>query len=108
MAQTCKETFFVKSAALKSICIDNQHVINLFQPVKNEKKPVKTKYEDVTEADVKACKGYESISDEEAQQIADAIRVYTEIIYNCFKDRKFEGGEAKVISLSSNKNKRAA
>lgn len=76
--------------------------------MKAEKKQPKPKYEDVAAADVKACKGYESISDEEAQQIANAIRVYTEIIYNCFKDGKFEEGEAKVISLSSNKNKRAA
>ena len=71
-------------------------------------KQPKTKYEDVTAADVKACTGYESISDEMAQQIADAIRVYTEIIYNWFKDGKFEEKEAKVISLSSNENKRAA
>ena len=76
--------------------------------MKSEKKLPKPKYEDVTAPDVKACKGYESISDEEAQQIAEAIRVYTEIIYNCFKDGKFEEGEAKVISLSCQENKRAA
>ena len=76
--------------------------------MKNEKKLSKPKYEDVTAADVKACKGYEGVSDEEAQQIANAIRDYTEIIYNCFKDGKAEEGEAKVISLSCQENKRAA
>ena len=31
------------------------------------------KYQDVTIEDLKACKGYENISDEMAQKIADAI-----------------------------------
>jgi len=74
----------------------------------NEKQPIKLKYKDVTAADVKACKGYESISDELAQKIADAIRIYTEIIYKGFRERKFEEQEVKVISLNSKENKKAA
>ena len=73
-----------------------------------EKQPIKPKYKDVTAADVKACKGYESLSDELAQNIADAIRVYTEVIYNCFREGKFEEQKAKVISLNSKENKKAA
>lgn len=76
--------------------------------MKNEKQPTKTKYKDVTAADVKACKGYEDISDELAQKIVDAIRVYTEIVYNCFKEGKFEEQQAKVISMNKKENKKAA
>lgn len=76
--------------------------------MKTKNQPTKTKYEDVTAADVKACKGYEDISDELAQKIADAIRVYTEIIYNCFKEERFEEQKAKVISMGANKNQKAA
>lgn len=74
----------------------------------NEKQPIKTKYKDVTAADVKAVKGYESLSDELAQKIADAIRIYTEIIYNGFREGKFEEQKAKVISLNRKENKKAA
>ena len=76
--------------------------------MKEEKSPNKTKYKDVTIADVKACKGYEEISDDLAQKIVDAIRVYTEIIYNCFKEERFEEQKAKVISMGANKNQKAA
>lgn len=76
--------------------------------MKSEKQPTKTKYNDVTAADVKACKGYEEISEELAQKIADAIRVYTEIVYNCFKEGKFEEQQAKVISIGKEENKKAA
>lgn len=76
--------------------------------MRSEKQPTKTKYKDVTAADVKACKGYENISDELAQKIADAIRVYTEIVYNCFKEGKFEEQQAKVISMNKKENKKAA
>lgn len=68
----------------------------------------KTKYKDVTAADVKACKGYEDVSDELAQRIADAIRVYTEVIYNCFKEERFEEQKAKVICISKEEIKKAA
>lgn len=76
--------------------------------MKEEKSSNKTKYKDVTIADVKACKGYEEISDDLAQKIVDAIRVYTEIIYNCFKEERFEEQKAKVISMGANKNQKAA
>ena len=76
--------------------------------MKEEKSPNKTKYRDVTIADVKACKGYEEISDDLAQKIVDAIRVHTEIIYNCFKEERFEEQKAKVISMGANKNQKAA
>ena len=72
------------------------------------KQPNKTKYQDVTAADVKACKGYEDISEELAQKIADTIRVYTEVIYNCFKEERFEEQKAKVISIGKEEKKKAA
>ena len=76
--------------------------------MKTKNQPTKTKYEDVTAADVKACKGYEDISEELAQKIADAIRVYTEIIYNCFKEERLEEQKAKVISIGKDEKKKAA
>ena len=76
--------------------------------MKEEKLPNKTKYKDITIGDVKACKGYEEIRDDLAQKIVDAIRVYTEVIYNCFKEEKYEEQKAKVISMGTNKNQKAA
>ena len=76
--------------------------------MKSEKRPTKTKYKDVTAADVKGCKGYEDISEELAQEIADAIRVYTEIVYNCFKEERLEEQKAKVISIGKGEKKKAA
>lgn len=76
--------------------------------MKQQNNSNKIKYQDVRIEDVKACKGYENISDELAQKIADAIRVYTEIIYNCFKEERFEEQKAKVISLGKEQNKKAA
>jgi len=76
--------------------------------MKDQKQLNKAKYQDVTIADVKACKGYEDISDEMAQKIVDAIRVYTEIIYNCFKEGGLPEQQAKVISMGKTENKKAA
>lgn len=76
--------------------------------MKQQNKLNGVKYPDVTIEDVKACKGYENISDELAQKIADAIRVYTEIIYTCFKEERFEEQKVKVISLGKEQNKKAA
>ena len=76
--------------------------------MKDQKQPKRIKFEDVTAEDVKACKGYEDISDELAQKIADAIRVYTEIIYNSFREGRFEEQKAKVISFGKHENKKAA
>ena len=76
--------------------------------MKAEKQPNKTKYQDVTAVDVKACKGYDDISEDLAQKIADAIRVYSEIVYNCFKEERFEEQKAKVISISKEEKKKAA
>lgn len=76
--------------------------------MKDQKQTKRIKYEDVTAEDVKACKGYEDISDELAQKIADSIRVYTEIIYNCFKEGRLPEQQAKVISICKTENKKAA
>ena len=76
--------------------------------MKAQKQLNKTKYKDVTAADVKACKGYEDVSDELAQEIADAIRVYTEIIYNCFKEERFPEQRAHVIYMNNQETKKAA
>jgi hypothetical protein len=51
-------------------------------------------YNDVTIEDIKKCEGFENISDELAQQIADAIRVHTEIIYRCYIDERFPEQQA--------------
>jgi hypothetical protein len=76
--------------------------------MKDQKQLEQSEYLDITKEEVKACKGYENISDELAQKIADGIRVYTEILYNCFKERRFDELKAKVISISPQENKKAA
>ena len=64
-------------------------------------------YEDLTYADVKACKDFETISDELAQKIAEAIRVYTEIIYTCFVEGRLAEDNA-TVSLPKQQYKQAA
>jgi len=73
-------------------------------------KPEKPKaiYKDLTAKDIKECEGLEEINEDLAQKIADAIRVYTEIIYNCFIEERFEEQRAKVISMSKNERNKAA
>ena len=65
-------------------------------------------YKDLIAKDIKECKGFEGINEELAQKIADAIRVYTEIIYNCFIEERFEEQKAKVILMSKNEKNKAA
>lgn len=76
--------------------------------MKDQNQSSNTKYRDVTADDVKACKGYETISEEMAQGIADAIRVYTEVIYGCFTERRFAEQKAKVFTIPKQESKKAA
>jgi hypothetical protein len=73
--------------------------------MKASKKPL---YEDLTKDDIKAIEEFKDISDELANQIAEAIRVYTEIIYECYLQERFEEQKAKIIQLPTAKSKRAA
>ena len=68
----------------------------------------KVKYPDVTIAEVKECKGYGKINDELAQSIVDAIRIYTEIIYTCYLENRFEEQKTKLISINQEANNKAA
>ena len=76
--------------------------------MKTKTEELKSSYEDVTKADVKGCKGFEEVSDEQAQGIADAIRVYTEVIYNCFAEGRFEEGKPKIVTLHREQTKKVA
>jgi hypothetical protein len=78
--------------------------------MKTEKEKTKPQQscEDVTIAEVKGCQGFEELSDAQAQSIADAIRVYTEIIYNCFVERRLTEEKAKIITLRIEHNQKAA
>ena len=76
--------------------------------MKNQKQPNQTHFKDLTIADVKACNGYEQIGDELAQKIVDAIRIYSEIIYNCFTEGRFEEQKAKIVSFNQKENRKAA
>lgn len=75
--------------------------------MKSQTKTSKTKYRDVTIADVKACKGFEGTSDEEAGNIVNTIRVFTEVIYYCFQQGRFPE-QNMVIPFSNDKSKHAA
>jgi hypothetical protein len=72
------------------------------------KKPEKTKYKDLTAEDIKEYKEFHNISDELAQKMADAIRIYTEIVYNCFSEQRFEEQKAKLISINKEEKRKAA
>ena len=72
-------------------------------------KPEKnTQYEDLTKEDIKAVEEFKDISDELAQQIADTIRTYTEIIYACYHQERFKEQKTKIFQLIPAKTKKAA
>lgn len=65
-------------------------------------KPIETlPFGDLTKEDVKVVEEFRDIPDELAQQIADAIRTYTEIIYQCYFQERFEEQNARVIQLTT-------
>lgn len=76
--------------------------------MKTETVKPKQAHEDVTISDVLRCAGFEKVSDEQAQCIADAIRVYTEIIYNCFAEGRLAEGKPKVVALYTEQTKKVA
>jgi hypothetical protein len=63
-------------------------------------KALKTIYEDASIEDLKACAGFENVSDEDGRNILKAIRIYTEIIFNCFSEERLKE-EAKVITMNT-------
>jgi len=65
-------------------------------------------HSDVTIADIKQCDGFESISDELAEKFVKTIKGYTEIIYNCFAEERFEEQKAKIVSLNFKERNNAA
>ena len=76
--------------------------------MKSTEQDYETIHSDIRAADIKECEGFESISDELAEKIANAIMVYTEIIYNCFKEERFEEQNAKMVSLRYEERSKAA
>ena len=65
-------------------------------------------YKDLTLADIKAVDEFKDIPDELAQQIADTIRTYTEVIYACYQQERFKEQKAKVIQLPMAESKKVA
>jgi hypothetical protein len=66
---------------------------------------------DISIRDVKECEVFKDFTDEQAQQVIDTIRTYTEIIYCCFtKGRltKQTGSPAKLINMPTTKNTKVA
>lgn len=63
---------------------------------------------DLTKEDIKAVEEFKDITDELAQQIADTIRTYTEIVYACYQQERFNEQKAKVIQLMAAKANKAA
>lgn len=43
---------------------------------------------DITIEEVKACGVFAHFSDEEAQQVVDALRRFTEVVFDCYKRRQ--------------------
>ena len=76
--------------------------------MKSKEQISETIHSDVTIADIKQCDGFESISDELAEKFVDTIKTYTEIIYNCFTEERFEEQNAKMVSLNYEERSKAA
>jgi len=72
--------------------------------MKTKEQVLETVHSDITATDIKQCDGFEEIDDELAEKLAAAIKVYTEIIYNCFKEERFKEQKGEIISLSYEKN----
>jgi hypothetical protein len=72
--------------------------------MKTKKQVSETVHSDITASDIKQCDGFEEINDELAEKIVAAVKVYTEIIYNCFKEERLKEQKGEVISLSYKKN----
>jgi hypothetical protein len=68
----------------------------------------KTAFQDLNIEDIKSCEEFKNMSDEIAEQLAEAIRVFTEIIYKCYMENRFEEQKAKVIELKQKEAKKAA
>ena len=76
--------------------------------MKNHPNSNKTAFQDLSIDDIKSCEEFKNISDEIAEQLAEAIRVFTEIIYKCYMENRFEEQKAKVIELKTKEAKKAA
>lgn len=76
--------------------------------MKNRPNSNKPAFEDLSIEDIKGCEEFKNISDEIAEQLAEAIRIFTEIIYKCYMENRFEEQKAKVIELKPKEAKKAA
>ena len=65
-------------------------------------------YPDLRKEDIKACEEFKDMNDELAEQLAEAIRIFTEIIYNCYVEERFEEQKLKVISMQQKVLNKAA
>lgn len=71
----------------------------------------RTRYPDLTIEEVRACEKFKDLSDEQAQQVIDTIRTYTEIIYNCYQQgrlTKQSGTPSKIINIAQHETNKAA
>lgn len=71
----------------------------------------RTMYPDLTIEDVKSCEKFKDLSDEQAQQVIDTTRTYTEIIYTCYQQgrlTKQSGTPSKIIQITQHENNKAA
>ena len=76
--------------------------------MKNHPNSNKAAFQDLSIEDIKSCEEFKNISNEIAEQLADAIRIFTEIIYKCYMENRFEEQKAKVIELKPKEAKKAA
>jgi hypothetical protein len=69
------------------------------------------KYPDLAIEDIKSCDLFQHFTDEQAQQVIDTIRTYTEIIYSCYQEgrlTKKSDNPAKLISIPQQETNKAA
>lgn len=77
----------------------------------NEKVKSEGKHSDLTIEDVHACEKFKDLSEDQAKQVIDTIRTYTEIIYTCYQQGKLSrqsNTHAKLTNIKISESNKAA
>ena len=77
----------------------------------NEKVKSEGKFPDLTIEDVRACEKFRDLSEEQAKQVVDTIRTYTEIIYTCYQQGKLSrqsNAHANITNIKVSETNKAA
>jgi hypothetical protein len=77
----------------------------------NERVKSECRHPDLTIEDVRACEKFKDLSEEQAKQVVDTIRTYTEIIYTCYQQGKLSrqsNTHTKLTNIKISETNKAA